>query len=750
MLAVSRPLSQLNKPGAGPRPESCVSDQSAEKIQQALRRGDAAAAEEICRRALARRPRDAALHLQLGQLLRARGERGAGASALRQAVALEPRLAAAWRELAINALETGQLAEADQASAQLRRLQPLPSADAFLRGHVLGLLHRFDESEREFDAIRAVAGVPAARLGLVGDALARGDAAAARFHAERLVEWLPDQAAAWDALGQAAAARQDWPASTAALRRATELAPANLALWQRRAAALDAARCGGDEPVQVRERLPALQPGSVEAEEKLGLALIGAHRTAAANALFRGLLQREPQRWLARWMLFHTPDLPCFASEPARAEWLRDFERGLTEFERADLDAATAQHLLGSVPNFALAYQDGAHVELHKRHARLVRRLLDTATGGAYADIAPRPITRARRRIGLVSSCLHRHSVTRAAGEALLALPAADFELHVFHTGTRDDAMVQRFRARADHYAAGADSFAAWTARLRAAELDVLVFLDLGLDVVNQCLAALRHAPVQISTWAHPITSGAAAIDWFVSAEDAEPPGAEAHYSESLLRLPRLGGCFALPDETPLARRAETSGARLVCAQNLYKLHPQHDAVFARILAGAPTATLDFLTAATDEQVAGLERRLQPALAAAGVDPARVRLHATLCAADYRQHIADADLLLDSFGFSGGITTLDALWQERVWLTLPGECMRGRQSMAMLARLGLDELIADSVDDYVARAVALAGSSERRRALERRIGESKHRLFDDREVCTAFADFLRQVQPRDA
>lgn len=748
MLAVSRPLSQLNKAGAGPRPESRVSDQSAEKIQQALRRGDAAAAEEICRRALARRPRDAALHLQLGQLLRARGERVAGAAALRQAVALEPRLAAAWRELAIDALETGRLAEADQASAQLHRLQPQPAASAFLRGHVLGLLHRFDESEREFAAIRQLAGVPAARLGLVADALARGNAAAARFHAERLVEWLPTQAAAWDALGQAAAAAQDWPASTAALRRATELAPNDLALWQRRDAALDAARRGGDEPVQVRERLLALQPGSAEAEEKLGLALIGAHRSAAANARFRALLQREPQRQLARWMLFHTPDLPCFASESARAEWLQDFERGLTEFEQADLDAATAQRILGSVPNFALTYQDGAHVALHRRHAAVVRRLLDAATGGAYADIAPRPITRSRRRIGVVSSCLHRHSVTRAWGEALLALPAADFELHVFHTGTRDDAMVQRFRARADHYAGGADSFAAWTARLRAAELDVLVFLDLGLDVVNQCLAALRHAPVQISTWAHPVTSGAAAIDYFVSAAGAEPSGAEAHYSEILHRLPRLGGCFAVPDEAPLARRATTSGARLVCAQNLYKLHPQHDAVFARILAGAPAATLDFLTAATDEQVAGFAARLQPALAAAGVDPARVRLHATLPVADYRQFVADADLLLDSFGFSGGITTLDALWQERAWLTLPGECMRGRQSMAMLAQLGLGELIAESVDDYVARAIALAESPERRRTLERRIAESKHRLFDDREVCTAFADFLRAVQPR--
>jgi predicted O-linked N-acetylglucosamine transferase (SPINDLY family) len=375
-----------------------------------------------------------------------------------------------------------------------------------------------------------------------------------------------------------------------------------------------------------------------------------------------------------------------------------------------------------------------------------VRRLLDAATGNAVGDISPRPLRSGRRRIGLVSSCLHQHSVTRAWGEALLALPADEFDLHVFHTSARDDVMVQRFRARAGRYIGGAHSFAAWTQWLREAELDVLVFLDLGLDVVNQCLAALRHAPVQVSTWAHPVTSGAATIDWFVSAQASEPAHAAAHYSESLHRLPRLGGCFLEPPHPPLPRRARDGRTRLVCAQNLYKLHPRHDALFGRILARAPDTTLDFLTAATPEQAAGFERRLAPVLRDFDIDPARVRVHSTLTGEAYRRRIADADLLLDTLGFSGGITTLDALWQERAWLTLPGECMRGRQSSAMLLQLGLEPLVASSEADYVERAVALADSPEQLRELAREIAERKHALFRDTEVCSAFADFLRDVR----
>lgn len=727
-----------------------MSDQTSASIHQALSQGDTAAAERLCRQALAQAP-NAGLQLLLGQLLRRRGAAAEAVAVLEQALPSLSGNAAAWRELALAALAANQLARADQASAELGRNWP-DAQSAFLRGHVLGLCHRFDQAQAQFAALGRTPPLLQARLGLVSDALARGDAVAARFHAQALIELEPQNAAHWDALGQAAAAAQDWPASAAALREATRLAPAQISLWQRRAAVLDAWRQGGEEPVQVREALLHLQPDSLDALEQLGLAQIGAHRTAAATATFAQVLARDPGRLLAQWVRFHTPALPCFDSEAERAQWLREWHEGLSRFEalpaQAPELAGVAQQILGSVPNFALAYQDGAQLELHRRHAAVVRRLLDLATGNAFADSAPRPLRQGRRRIGVVSSCLHRHSVTRAWAEALLELPRTDFELYVFHTGSRDDDMVARFRARADGYAGGAAGFADWTRRLREAELDVLLFLDLGLDVTNQCLAALRHAPVQAATWAHPVTSGAATIDYFLGADAAEPEQADTHYSEILQRLPRLGGCFARPAAPVPAARRDGHSVNLLCLQNLYKLHPQHDVLFGRILAAAPQTRLEFLTAATAEQAAGFRRRLQRSLAAQAVDPARVQVHTVLGSADYEAAVGRADLVLDTLGFSGGITTLDALWQERPWLTLPGTCMRGRQSYAMLRQLQLPELIAESTDDYVQRAVALAGDGERRTALSACIAERKHVLFEDRAVGAALADFLRTVQPR--
>ena len=373
-----------------------------------------------------------------------------------------------------------------------------------------------------------------------------------------------------------------------------------------------------DELVDIRQRLLALEPDSIEASEKLGLALIGARRGAEAVVTMRQLHAKAPDNLLSRWIEFHLPEQPGFRSVEDRAAWLANWQRGLSEFEALDpltpSLAEQARKILGSIPNFSLSYLGGANVDLHRRHARVVRKLLHAASNGSLVDAPQRPIGTGRRRVGVISSCLHRHSVSRAWSGALLALPREDFELHVFYTGVVDDDQVQRFRERAEHFQGGATNFAVWTQRLHEARLDIAIYLDLGMDVINQCLAAVRHAPVQIATWAHPVTTGADTIDYFLSADATEPADARDHYTEILHRLPRLGGCFALPQAVSTDPPAAGASVHLMCVQSLFKLQPEHDALFARMAADAPASRFSFLTAATARQAAVFEQRLHAEL----------------------------------------------------------------------------------------------------------------------------------------
>ena len=69
-----------------------------------------------------------------------------------------------------------------------------------------------------------------------------------------------------------------------------------------------------------------------------------------------------------------------------------------------------------------------------------------------------------------------------------------------------------------------------------------------------------------------------------------------------------------------------------------------------------------------------------------------------------------ADVGLDTFGFSGGSTTLDALSVGLPFVSLEGAFLRGRQSAAIMRQLGQGGNVAQSVDQFVdlARSVSRA------------------------------------------
>jgi predicted O-linked N-acetylglucosamine transferase (SPINDLY family) len=75
---------------------------------------------------------------------------------------------------------------------------------------------------------------------------------------------------------------------------------------------------------------------------------------------------------------------------------------------------------------------------------------------------------------------------------------------------------------------------------------------------------------------------------------------------------------------------------------------------------------------------------------------------------DYLSWHTRADIALDPFPYNGGVTTCDALWMGLPVVALTGNSYVSRQGYAILKNLGLDDLTAGSLDEYVQTAVKLA------------------------------------------
>jgi CRISPR-associated protein Csy1 len=257
----------------------------------------------------------------------------------------------------------------------------------------------------------------------------------------------------------------------------------------------------------------------------------------------------------------------------------------------------------------------------------------------------------------------------------------------------------------------------------------------------------MRLAPVQCAGWGHPVTTGQAAIDHFLTCGEMEPPEAQSHYTENLVALPGIGTRYERPAAPRATSRAAAglppSGHLYLCPQSLFKIHPDNDALFARVLAADPTGRLVFFRDHDDPITEHFRQRLCGVLASQGIDgAARTLFLPRVGHGEYLQVNALCDVMLDTLHWSGGNTSLDALASGLPLVTLPGRFMRGRQSYAMLRLAGLDDLVAKDADDYVRIAVRLATDRAWREAVAARLRDAVPRLFDDRAPIAALEAFL--------
>lgn len=293
--------------------------------------------------------------------------------------------------------------------------------------------------------------------------------------------------------------------------------------------------------------------------------------------------------------------------------------------------------------------------------------------------------------------------------------------------------------------------------QVRALAPDILLFGVNTTAVVSlpTLLGSLRLAPLQLTNFVSPSTTGLWGMDLFVSGTLLETTEAEVHHTERLVRLEGPGFCFALdldPVEPGRIPTREALGVPpdallIVSGANFHKAGPETRRAWARILAALPEAVLLLWPFGPNWQMdypeAAFEEAMRRALAEEGVAPDRLRIARTMPDREsVLGLVAAADFYVDAFPHSGATSLFDPLQFGIPVLTVAGRTLRARQGAAILRDFGLDELVMPDPDAYVREAVALARDGARRQRLRERILEAWQR----RPRCLDPADHARQWQ----
>lgn len=584
---------------------------------------------------------------------------------------------------------------------------------------------------------------------LSNQALARGMLNDAERHLRQAVSAQPDHV---DALCNLGAVLKDLGQPDAAadfLERALKLQPRaafaafNLALLR------IAQRRWGDA-LPLLETAASCQPKDADMHYWLGNARMGWGDAEGARKAYQAALRINPNMLEARWGLTMA-QIPAVAkNEEQHAAGVKTFGREISSLRawfraRPTVDGSVA---VGAQQPYYLAYRDADHCNSLSEYGALCASLMN---GWAKRNGMPAPVKSSgpKLKVGIVSAHLHSHSVWHALLRGWVEhLDPKQFELHLFHTGAVRDAETEWAARRVARLHHGASDFKSWVRLVVDSQLDVLLYPEIGMDSTTVRLASLRLARLQLASWGHPITSGLPTIDAYISAEAFEPEGAESHYSERLLTLPRLGCHYkpygVQPAGVDFAAFGIASHDRvLLCPGTAFKYAPKYDNVWVEIARRCSPCKLVFFKDKQSSLSEKLQQRLEAAFAAAGLSA-----QDTLCFVPWQSQAAffafldRADVFLDSIGFSGFNTAMQAVERSTPIVAYEGAFMRGRFASAILRQLGLDEWVADTPDRFIELVAKIISDNDARAAIRQKMKAKGGDLLAD---SAGVAEFGRHI-----
>lgn len=337
-------------------------------------------------------------------------------------------------------------------------------------------------------------------------------------------------------------------------------------------------------------------------------------------------------------------------------------------------------------------------------------------------------------RIGYLSSDLREHAIGYLMAEVFGLHDRKIVEVYAYYCGIpAEKGHQERLKASVDHWVDISRMDDAAAAR-RIADDGIQILVDVnGYTRDGRTkLLALRPAPVIVNWLGFPGSMASPYHHYIIADDWIIPPESEIYYSEKVARLP----CYQPNDrkrivapETPSRQEAGLpDDAMVYCSFNgTHKITQFTLDRWLTILERVPGSVL-WLLDSTETARNGVQQYA----GRKGIAPDRIIFAEKKANAHHLARYPLADLFLDTSPYGAHTTASDALWMGVPMLTWSGRSFASRVCGSLLKSAGMPELICDSPEEYVDRAVALGRNKAMLQSYRERLlaGRDTSILFD--------------------
>jgi predicted O-linked N-acetylglucosamine transferase (SPINDLY family) len=321
-----------------------------------------------------------------------------------------------------------------------------------------------------------------------------------------------------------------------------------------------------------------------------------------------------------------------------------------------------------------------------------------------------------RLRIGMVSGDFKQHAVGHFLTGVLSEINTEHVELFAYSTSSMEDDLTVKIKTCVYKFQKVVGiSDEQLSKDIMEDGIDILIDLSGHTGRNRLPLFAWKPAPIQVTWLGYGGTTGIEAMDYVLCDSLVLPPSDEAHFIEKPWRLPDIWVCFSPPKfdiEVGTLPALANSHITFGSFNNLTKISDKAVECWARILKAVPDSRL--LLKNNQLNDTSIQEATRTRFEAHGINPLRIILKSHVI--DKKEHFLtyqEMDISLDTFPYSGGTTTIEAIWMGTPVVTLKGDRFISHLGESILHNVGLADWIADTTDDYVEKAVAFASDLEK-------------------------------------
>ena len=355
-------------------------------------------------------------------------------------------------------------------------------------------------------------------------------------------------------------------------------------------------------------------------------------------------------------------------------------------------------------------------------------------------------------KIGFVANCFREHAVTfQILGVLNYLYNEKEVKLYAYNNNYYSDLFTEKIKKNF-HFWIDIHTYTNQDALrlIREDNLDILIDLEGHSGGTRHELFINRAAPIQI-TWCGFLDSvGFPEMDYMIADPYVITKEQEKNYSEKIIYMPNVWSTLdtSLINLPPNKITDQINQKFILFGSpaSPLKINNKVLLLWATILNKTQNTKIIFSNISYKDL--DIKNSILSFLSNQQIDEQRIIFKIPASRDEFLKNLAEFDMVLDTFPYSGGTNNLESAWLEIPILTMEGNNFLSRCGSSVNMNLGMKDWIAKNNDEYIEKAVLFSSNKKILSDYKKKLANEKsaNKIFNNRLFAKDLLNIFKDLK----